>query len=186
MDNKALFVDFMYAVTVGTALPRVDEKTLHLCNPLLWALAFLITVFLEDFYLYHVKVVPNLKSFPRWRGFLLAMLIIATWYLAQAAFPTNQLLFLMSFATFFLLKMLGGVFMKDTSYPSAQDAVFFLPVMAAILLAVLAKCLSLPSHPGRSIELLAPVWLLTVLLWWSMDDSEVAPVSEPRSSQPEP
>ena len=38
MDNQALFVDFMYAVTVGATLPRLDAKVLHWCDPLLWAL----------------------------------------------------------------------------------------------------------------------------------------------------
>jgi hypothetical protein len=186
MDNQALFVDFMYAVTVGATLPRIDEKVLHWCDPLLWALVFLIAVFLEDFYLYHAKVVPYLQGFPQWRGFLLAMLIIGTWYLSQAAFPSNQTLFLMSFAAFFLLKLMGGFLMRVTSYPSRKDSVFLLPVITAFVLAFLSQCLSLSSHPGRVILVLAPVWLVTVLVWWSIDDragltSNAAAGAQPKS-----
>jgi hypothetical protein len=169
VDNQALFVDFMYAVTVGATLPRLDDKVLHLCNPLLWALVFLIAVFLEDFYLYHVKVVPYLKAFPNWRGFLLAMLIITIWYLSQAAFPSNETLFLISFATFFLLKLMGGFLMRVTGYPSRRDVIFLLPAVAAFVLVYLSECLSLASHPGLIILVLAPIWLLTVTVWWLTD-----------------
>jgi hypothetical protein len=170
MDNQALFVDFMYAVTVGATLPRLDEKVLHWRNPLLWALVFLIAVFLEDFYLYHAKVVPQLKSFPSWRGFLLAMLIIGTWYLSQTAFPSNSTLFLVSFAIFFLLKLGGGIFMRLTSYPSRIDVVFLFPAMTAFALLFVSECLSFDAHPARMIMVLAPVWLVTVAAWWIMDN----------------
>jgi hypothetical protein len=185
MDNQALFVDFMYAVTVGATLPRLDEKVLHWCDPLLWALVFLIAVFLEDFYLYHVKVVPYLKGFPKWRGFLLAMLIIGIWYLSQAAFPTNETLFLISFAIFFLLKLIGGVLMRVTAYPSRQDAVFLLPAIIAFALVFFSECLSLPTHPGRIILLLAPIWLLTVAIWWLTDDRARPAAPAAAVTQPE-
>ncbi len=169
MENEGLFVDFMYAVTVGATLPRVDEKVLHVSSALLWALLFLIAVFLEDFYLYHVKVVPNLHGFPKWRGFLLSMLIIAAWYLCQAAFPSDPRLFLISFGIFFLLKLLGGLLMKPTKYPSRQDLLFILPVAAAFVLAFFADNACFASHPGRLLIVLVPVWAVAVGIWWSMD-----------------
>jgi hypothetical protein len=169
MENSALFVDFMYAVTVGASLPRLDDKVLSLRNPLMWGLLFLISVFLEDFYLYHVKVVPFLDGFPHWRGFVLTMAIIGTWYLSQAAFPSNPRLFLVSFALFFSLKLLGGLFMQPTKYPTRQDAVFLLPIAGACVFVILATHVFFASHPGRLIMGLAPVWLLAVVLWWSMD-----------------
>jgi len=169
MDNPAVFVDFMYAVTVGTALPRVDEKVIHWRSPLLWGLCFLIAVFLEDFYLYHVRVVPHLKAFPGSRGFVLAMLIIGTWYLSQAAFPSNPTLFLVSFALFFLLKLLGGVLMGADQYPTRQDAIFLLPAVSALVIAFLNPHVFFSSHPGRTIMVLAPIWFLTIVVWWLMD-----------------
>jgi hypothetical protein len=171
MEKQAIFVDFMYAVAVGATLPRVDEKVLQMRNPLLWGVFFLIGVFLEDFYLYHVKVAPLLEGFPRWRGFVLAMLIIGTWYLSQAAFPTNPTLFLVSFAIFFLLKLLGGLLMQPTHYPSRQDAIFLLPAVTAFVLAFLSSHVLFSSHPGRILMVLAPVWFLTVVVWWSMDSA---------------
>jgi hypothetical protein len=185
VENQALFVDFMYAVTVGATLPRLDERVLHWCNPLLWALVFLIAVFLEDFYLYHVKVVPYLKGFPNWRGFLLAMLIIGIWYLSQAAFPSNETLFLICFATFFILKLMGGFLMRVTAYPSRRDVIFLLPAVASFALVYLSECLSLASHPGRIILVLAPIWLLTVAVWWSTDARAGSAVIEAADARPE-
>jgi hypothetical protein len=179
MDNRGLFVDFMYAVTVGATMTRLDDKVLHWGNSLLWALIFLIAVFLEDFYLYHVKVVPHLQSFPNWRGFLLAMLIIGIWFLGQASFPSNTTLFLISFASFFLLKLLGGFLMRVTPYPSKKDAVFLFPAMTAIALLFISECLASEAHPGRLLMVLAPVWLVTVVIWWSIDSqAAVAPSVE--------
>jgi hypothetical protein len=170
VENQALFVDFMYAVTVGAALPRIDKDVLDVHSPLAWGMLFLLAVFLEDFYLYHVKVVPQLGGkFPSGRGFILAMLIIGAWYLSQAAFPVKPRLFLVSFSLFFLLKLLGGLFMRPTQYPSQQDWVFLLPITAALVAFCLAKCPFFESHPERFLFVLAPAWLLMVLLWWSMD-----------------
>src|ERR1043166_8935502 len=135
MENQALFVDFMYAVTVGAALPRIDKDALDIHSPVAWGLLFLLAVFLEDFYLYHAKVVPHLQGkFPSARGFILAMLIIAAWYVSQAAFPAKPRLFLVSLAVFFLLKLFGGLLMKKANYPSSQDWVFLLPIIAAFAL----------------------------------------------------
>jgi hypothetical protein len=168
MAERGLFVDFMYAVTVGAALPRLDEKALHFRSPLLWGLLFLVAVFLEDFYLYHVKVVPHLPASPSARGFILAMLIIATWYLSQSAFPSNPRLFLVSFGLFFLLKWLGGFVMRLTAYPSRIDTVFLLPVVAAFGLAFSCDSTVFASRPGWLLIVLIPVWLLTVTLWWCL------------------
>jgi hypothetical protein len=176
MENQALFVDFMYAVTVGASLPRLDEKVLDYRDPLLWGLIFLLAVFLEDFYLYHVKVLPYLKGFPKSRGFILTMTIIGTWYLSQAAFPTKPRLFLVAFALFFLLKLLGGLFMKPLQYPLRQDAVFLMPVAAAFVAIILADQVFFVAHAGRFLCVLAPIWLLTVWLWWSRDKARMADV----------
>ncbi len=159
----------MYAVTVGATLPRLEERTLHSNNPLLWALLFMVAVFLEDFYLYHAKVVPEAMGFPHWRGYILTMLIIISWYLSQVAFPSNPRLFLLSFALFFLLKLLGGILLKPTHYPVRQDFLFLFPIVAAFVLAFYSECGFFKSHPGRLLMVLAPIWLLTVVLWWAID-----------------
>jgi hypothetical protein len=169
MPERSLFVDFMYAVTVGAALPRIDENALHFNSPKLWGVGFLVAVFLEDFFLYHAKVVPHLSDVLKARGFILAMLIVATWYLSQAAFPTNPILFLSCFGLFFLLKLLGGVLMTKTKYPSRVDAIFALPVVASIFLIALSGCIGFADHAERMLYFLFPIWVLTIAIWWTED-----------------
>jgi|SRR5208282_1447412 len=169
MAERGLFVDLLYAVTVGATLPRINDSVLHLDSPVLWGVAFLIAVFLEDFYLYHVKVVPHLSGSHSWRGFSLTVLIVGTWYLTQAAFPSNVKLFLASFAVFFSLRTIACLLYGRTAYPSRQDAIFTVPIVAAVALLALAGCPLFSGHPGRLLFFLFPIWLLTILVWWSAD-----------------
>jgi hypothetical protein len=174
LENRALFVDFMYAVAVGAALPRLDERVLCVQSPLLWGLLFMIAVFLEDFYLYHVKVLPHLRGeFPHWRGFILAMLIILTWYLSQASFPSRPRIFLGTFAFFFFLKLLGGLLMKPTQYPSRRDTLFLFPIVVAVVLIILYQYGCFSSHVGHLLVVLVPAWFVAVILWWLMDAGNV-------------
>ena len=69
MTEPGLFVDLLYAVTVGAALPRINDRVLNLGSPMLWGVVFLLAVFLEDFYLCHVKVLPHLSGPHSWSGF---------------------------------------------------------------------------------------------------------------------
>ncbi|MGO9266406.1 MAG: hypothetical protein ACLQBA_16255 [Candidatus Binataceae bacterium] len=169
MTDRGQFVDFMYAVTVGATLPRINDTVLHADSPVLWGVTFLIAVFLEDFYLYHVKVVPHLAGPHSWRGFSLSVLIIGIWYLTQAAFPNNVNLFLVSFAGFFALRVIGGILHRATAYPVRQDIIWTLPIVAAITLLALAGHPFFAGHPGRLLFFLFPSWLLTIVVWWSVD-----------------
>jgi len=169
MTERGLFVDFMYAVTVGAALPRINDRVLHSDSPVLWGVVFLIAVFLEDFYLYHVKVVPHLSGPHNWRGFSLSVLIIGTWYLAQAAYPSNPNLFLVGFAAFFSLRILASFLNRRTVYLSRQDAIFTVPIVAAVALLALAGYPFFLGHPGRLLFFLFPIWLLTIVCWWYVD-----------------
>lgn len=164
-----MFVDFMYAVTVGVAMSRLDEKSFQLRCPLLWGCVFMIAVFLEDLYIYHVKVVPSLRDTPSARSFILAMLIIGAWYTSQAAFPSNQKLFLVSFGLFFLLKLLGGVLMGATKYPASHDLLFLIPAATAAVLACFTGCEFVTTRPWFLLAFLFPAWLVTVTMWWRID-----------------
>jgi hypothetical protein len=177
MAERGLFVDFMYAVTVGATLPRINDAVLHVDSPVLWGVVFLLAVFLEDFYLYHVKVVPHLSDPHSWRGFSLSVLIIGTWYLTQAAFPNNASLFLLSFAAFFSLRIIGGLLHRATVYPSRQDLIFTVPIVAGFALLALAGYPLFSGHPGRLLYFLFPIWLLTVVVWWSVNARLTIPVS---------
>lgn len=171
MESATLFVDFMYAITVGASLPRLDERTLDIGNPLFWAMLFMISVFLEDFYLYHKKVAPLLKGLPGWRGFILTMSIIGSWYVSQAAFPTRLNWFLWSFCVFFLLKLLGGLFMKPTQYPTRHDYLFLIPAVAAAALAILSAIPCIQIGPFLMLVALVPAWLFAVIVWWRISKS---------------
>jgi hypothetical protein len=175
MAERGLFVDLLYAVTVGATLPRINDTVLHLDAPVLWGVAFLIAVFLEDFYLYHVKVVPYLSGPHSWRGFSLSVLIIGTWYVTQAAFPSNVNLFLVGFAAFFSLRILSAF--QNRALPSRQDAIFTVPIVAAVALLALGGCPLFSGHPGRLLFFLFPIWLLTILVWWSIDARPATPAS---------
>ena len=168
MTERGLFVDLLYAVTVGATLPRINDKVLHLGSPVLWGIVFLLAVFLEDFYLYHVKVVPHLSGPHNWRGFALSVLIIGAWYLTQAAFPSDVGLFLVGFATFFVLRLVGGLLYRTTP-PDRQDAIFTIPVVAAWRTLALDGRPLFSGHPGRFLFFLFPIWLLTILFWWAID-----------------
>jgi hypothetical protein len=169
MAERGLFVDLMYAVTVGATLPRINDKVLHLDSPVLWGVGFLLAVFLEDFYLYHVKVVPHLSGPHSWRGFALSVLIIGAWYLTQAAFPSNVSLFLVGFATFFFLRLVASLLYRTTSYESWLDGIFAVPVVAAGALLALDGCALFSGHPGHLLFFLFPIWLLTILFWWAIN-----------------
>jgi len=169
MTERGLFADLMYAVTVGATLPRINDTVLHAGSPVLWGVVFLIAVLLEDFYLYHVKVVPYLSGPGSWREFSLTVLIVGTWYLTQAAFPSNVNLFLVGFAVFFSLRIIGSLLFRTTAYPSRQDAIFAVPIVAAVALLALAGCPLFSGHPGRLLFFLFPIWLLTIVGWWAVD-----------------
>jgi hypothetical protein len=183
MTERGLFVDFMYAVTVGATLPRINDTVLHLDSPVLWGLVFLIAVFLEDFYLYHVMVVPHLSGTHSWPGFLLSVFIVGTWYLTQAAFPNNANLFLTGFAAFFFLRLVGGLLHRATVYPIRQDVVFAVPIVVALALLALTEYPFFSGHSGRFLFFLFPTWLLTILVWWAAETRLTIPVAD-RSMTP--
>lgn len=163
MAERALFVDFMYAIAVGTALSRIDVSVLSLKNPQFWGIWFLIAVFVEDFYLYHKVVLPELgEPFPTVRALVLEMGIIASWYICQTAFPEKPNWFLGFFIMFFVLKLVGGVFMAGSGYPSRCDLLFLIPILAALV----AAYFSLTTW--KLLGALIPSWVLAVSLWWSL------------------
>ncbi|PYX09400.1 MAG: hypothetical protein DMG88_07085 [Acidobacteria bacterium] len=162
---RSLFVDFMYAVAVGATIVRIDPSHLHVRSVEFWGVWFLIAVFLEDFYLYHTKVVPNLTSRLTARGLIVEMTIVFTWYVAQVAFPTRPDWFLISFAVFFLLKLLAGLGMGG-SYPTRNDFLFLLPVGTALVL------LFCPSSGSTSLIALFLAWFVSVGVWWSAETKQ--------------
>src|SRR5205809_7928335 len=158
---RSLFVDFMYAVAVGATIVRIDPSHLHVRSVEFWGVWFLIAVFLEDFYLYHTKVVPNWTSKLTARGLIVEMTIVFTWYVGQVAFPTRPEWYLISFAAFFLLKLFAGLGMGG-GYPTRNDFLFLIPITTAAVL------LFWPSSASTSLLCLFLAWLVSVAWWWSV------------------
>ena len=81
-------MDFLYAVVVGTAVPRIDRVELSFLS---LGTAFLLLVILEDFFLYQTQVGPLTRS--RQRHPLAALpfevAVLAVWYLLFVAFPAQ-------------------------------------------------------------------------------------------------
>jgi len=167
MTEHSLFVDFMYAVAVGAALPRINESHFSARDPQFWGLWFFIAVFLEDFYLYHAKVLPLLKeSFPSPGGFTITMLIVITWYVAQASFPSHPKWFLRSFGAFFGLKLLGSIMLSGSIHVGPNWA-FVIPITVAITLSYQTKKPFFASR-WHLLCFLIPTWLTAVVLWWGV------------------
>src|SRR5438105_2089386 len=123
-SSQSLFVDFMYAVVVGAALPRFRAEILSVRKAEFWGVLFLLAIFLEDLYLYHRIVLPYLTGFPTARQLTLTMAIVLTWYFAQVSFPDNPTWFVGCLLVFFLLKLLGGVLLGAAHYPWGRDLFF--------------------------------------------------------------
>ncbi len=157
---RSLFVDFMYAVVVGATIVRIDPAHLYVCNVEFWGIWFLIAVFMEDFYLYHKIVVPNLGSTLTARQLIVEMTIVFTWYVAQVAFPTKMSWFLGCFAIFFMLKLFAGLGMGG-AYPTRNDLFFLIPIGTCGVLLLLCNV-----SVGLSLICLFAAWIVAVSGWW--------------------
>jgi hypothetical protein len=158
--SQSLFVDFMYAVVVGAALPRFKAEIMSLRKAEFWGVLFLLAVFLEDFYLYHRIVLPFLTGFPTAKQITLTMAIVLAWYFAQVSFPVNPRWFLGCLLVFFLLKLMGGVLLGVVHYPWGRDLLFLFPIIICSIL------LKLRWTAQKSLRVLMPTWIVTVTVWW--------------------
>jgi hypothetical protein len=77
-------------------------------------------------------------------------------------------LFLVGFAAFFSLRVIGGLLHRAAAYPARQDMIFTLPIVVAIALWCFPKSRFFYTIHDASFFLF-PAWLLTVLIWWSVD-----------------
>ncbi|SRR6266436_1033152 len=177
MENEALpkrsfFVDFMYAIVVGAALPLLSPEHVSATDSVFWGVIFLLVVVLEDFLLYTTEIVPYQESvqfFP----LVFEIGILFSWYLSAVAIPKHPIIFFRSLACFFLLKYLAGIvhwstIRKPRPNPftrpeSARNLAFFIPAGLAIFI-------SRHYEPAlMSSTALLPIlaaWLAAVSIWW--------------------
>lgn len=168
MADHSLFVDFMYAVAVGTALPRINDSSLSMKSPVFWGIWFFIAVFLEDFYLYHTRVAPLREgSPPSATEFVMEMAIIAIWYIGQASLPTHVKWYLRSFALFFAAKLAASMILSG-SYQVSANWAFAIPTLVGFGLSFRSEKKLAESH-WYLLLILAIAWIVTTTIWWTVD-----------------
>lgn len=128
--RRSLFVDFMYAIVVGSAFPALSGDRLDLSNIGFWSIIFLLAIVLEDYYLYETQIVPFQQpgDVPL-MALLFEISILVNWYIATAAVsaatasttpvstvPTDVTWFLCALGVFYLLKLLAGIAHWTASY----------------------------------------------------------------------
>jgi hypothetical protein len=164
LADHAIFVDFMYAVSVGTAMPRVNSANLSLSNSEFWGVWFFIAVFLEDFYLYHTRVAPVTEGhLPSPVEFIVEILIIAVWYVAQISFPTHPKWYTSGFGLFFGTKLVASMVLAHSVCHIGANWAFLIPVIVGFGLA------KHPKSRWKSLAFMCSAWLVTITLWWAID-----------------
>jgi hypothetical protein len=93
--RRRVFVDFMYAIVVGSALPLVSDKHLDFRDPVLYGLIFLIAIVLEDYFLYETQIAKfQGDNTPIMPGLVFEISVLICWYLTDVDIPDHQAWFL--------------------------------------------------------------------------------------------
>jgi hypothetical protein len=170
-STRTSFVDFIYAVVVGSTFPFLApfDASFRLAG-----LLFLIIVVLEDFYLFHTQIAGKVPDAPApFMALVMELSVLISWYMAVISFPASPRPCLIAFASFFLCKWLAGLFhfgaiRKLTSWHFQRCHSFLVPFAASLLLAwrVGSDKLSQPV-----VWITIPVsWLIYVVIWWYVTD----------------
>jgi len=180
-----MFVDFMYAIVVGSALPLLTSERLNLLDVHFWGILFLLVVILEDYYLYETRIAPFQqpgKVSPVALFFELAILV--SWYLSAVAVSAKEnrtIWFLCAFGAFFLLKFLAGVahwvgfyrslsgrklysLWRGTWESIVTNFAFGISILIAL---VIAWQFGQAQMRWWMLLALFIAWLLTLITWWT-------------------
>jgi len=165
-STRVSFVDFIYAIVVGTAFGLVPPVDLSFR---FFGMLFLILVILEDFYLYHTQIAVYAdQNMPSFSALVFEISILLSWYLAAMSFPTKSKAFLFCFSGFFLLKWLAG-FAHFTSLRQLRNwrfhrnHCFFIPASFGIILLFSTQSI---TNDLEKFILLAIGWFIQVSTWW--------------------
>ena len=167
--TRIAFVDFMYAIVVGSAFGAVPPLELSFR---FLGLLFLILVILEDFYLYHTQIVGRREAqVPSFSALVAEIAILLVWYLAVISFPDSPASCLLCFAAFFALKWLAGVahfakLAKLRSWEFRRNATFLVPMVVAVVIALTGGNRDL-SFVGQWLPVTA-AWVFHVTTWWGV------------------
>lgn len=172
--KRIAFVDFMYAIVVGSAFPLVAPLELSFR---FWGMIFLVIVILEDFYLYHSQIAihDNSKKTISFPALITEVSILLSWYLATIGFPKEKISFLIAFSAFFLFKWIAGfahwISLKKTlDWRSKRNFTFLIPVIVCLILLFLSKNQKL-NHPLIWGSILT-AWGLQTFMWWTITNKK--------------
>jgi hypothetical protein len=188
--RRSMFVDFMYAIVVGSALPLLNSEHLNLSDVRFWGILFLLLVVLEDYFLYETQIAPFQqpgKISPI--ALFLEVAILVSWYfsaLAVSAKENRTTWFVAAFGLFYLLKFTAGVahwtgfykgfhqgetFRRSLARGIWESLVTNFAFWVAILTAIGAIIIRNKEAP-LSWELLISLFiasLVTSMIWWTSD-----------------
>lgn len=168
-STRVSFVDFIYAIVVGTTFALVPPVDLSFR---FFGMLFLILVVLEDFYLYHTQIAVYAdQNVPSFSALVFEISILLAWYLAAMSFPAKSKAFLFCFSAFFVLKWLAG-FAHFTSLGQLgnwrfhRNHSFIIPASIGIMI-LLFSAQSISVSLSKCI-LLALGWIVQVSIWWTV------------------
>lgn len=167
--TRVAFVDFIYAIVVGTAFALVPPVDLSVR---FFGMLFLILVVLEDFYLYHTQIAVYAdQGVPSFSALVFEIFILLAWYLAAMSFPDKSRAFLICLSGFFVLKWFAG-FAHFASLGQLGDwrfhrnHCFFFPALIAIMILFFGEQ-SIITSSKKWISLVVG-WLIQVSAWWTI------------------
>jgi Putative Ig domain len=188
--RRSMFVDFMYAIVVGSALPLLNSEHLNLSDVRFWAILFLLLVVLEDYFLYETQIAPFQqpgKVSPI--ALFIEVAILVSWYFSALAVSSKEnrsLWFVTAFGLFYSLKFTAGVthwtgFYKGV-YPGetfrrnlgrgiweslVTNSAFWVAILTAIG-AIIIRNNAAPVSWKLLLSLFIAS-LITSIIWWTSD-----------------
>ncbi len=167
--TRIAFVDFMYAIVVGSAFGLVPPFELSFR---FLGLLFLILVVLEDFYLYHTQIVGRRETqIPSFSALVAEIAILLAWYLTVLSFPGKAASCLICFACFFALKWFAGLahfakLARLKSWEFRRNVTFLLPMLTAIVI-LISRAYANLSSTGIWLSVMLS-WIIHVAIWWGV------------------
>jgi len=168
-SSNPLFVDFFYAVVVGSTFSYL---TLDNATSIILIRLFMIFVILEDWYVYHRYVIsfPTARKKYTIRSFLFEISMLLFWYFSFISIPERLTMFLILYSLFFLTKLYAGIshYMTKQS-PITKEAIldffYLVPAISSFLVYFLAIKNYCSVTDCYSIVIV--FWAVTIVSWWS-------------------
>jgi len=173
--QRWMFIDFVYAIVLGSALPLIGSDHLTVSDPVFYGTLFLVAVILEDYYLYATQIAPFQMGRIYKSSLIFEIAILISWYLAAVAIPKHPRWFLHAVAAFFLLKFLAGLTHWWNFHNSIRKALtdwrcwrnfaFIVPILTSL---GFAWCLHPICVSAWMVFWVSISSLVTFFTWWGL------------------